>query len=138
MIDREKVIKGLDACMGEIVANCEACPYNADGNRCERILLTDALALLNAQEPRVMTLDEIPKQDGAILIETRANGRLDWYFFFNVMRWEYDYEGLGDVYRTIDTSGWIRDHPVKQYEREWRAWTSRPTNKQREETQWLD
>lgn len=57
MPDREKVIKGLECCMGygiEDTPGCEDCPYNDMGDTCERIrpLYEDALALLKAQEQR--------------------------------------------------------------------------------------
>ena len=54
MIDREKVIKGLECCNHEI-PKCEKCPYNDGEDTCPtlRTLFDDALALLKAQEPRV-------------------------------------------------------------------------------------
>ena len=52
----EKVIKGLECCIGygiEDTPGCEDCPYNDMGDTCERIrpLYEDTLALLKAQEP---------------------------------------------------------------------------------------
>ena len=52
MIDREKVVKGLECCLS--VTKCGTCPYNTGhdlwcGNTDQ--LLDDALALLKAQEP---------------------------------------------------------------------------------------
>ena len=49
MVDREKVIKGLECCVQD--GHCyylEKCPYRNDG--CRLALNTDALALLKAQE----------------------------------------------------------------------------------------
>lgn len=51
MADKEKVIRGLECCIGEwTVPECENCPYEGT---CERLdgLFKDALALLKAQEP---------------------------------------------------------------------------------------
>ena len=52
MIDRDKVIKGIECCLA--VTKCGECPYNSGkdlwcGNNDQ--LLTDALELLKAQEP---------------------------------------------------------------------------------------
>lgn len=64
MVDREKVIKGLECCIEKLDTvvnrthgfNCTACPYY---QKCEAInslvglpLARDALALLKAQEPQ--------------------------------------------------------------------------------------
>jgi len=57
MTEQEKVIKGLECCYADgMVQNCEECPYAEQDGTCYRIdpLLRDALALLKAQEPRVM------------------------------------------------------------------------------------
>ena len=53
MIDREKVIKGLEVCM-DVDGNCYECPYTANGEgpeQCDRQAMKDALALLREQEP---------------------------------------------------------------------------------------
>lgn len=56
MIDREKVIKGLECCIvqtDEFPPLCEECPYRDEKiGSCEyyREILSDALALLKAQE----------------------------------------------------------------------------------------
>lgn len=53
MCDREKVIKGLECCKGECLEpSDEKCPYYPEthGDRCFHVLLSDALALLKAQE----------------------------------------------------------------------------------------
>ena len=52
MPDREKVVRGLEHCVGEEHANCENCPYLMDvvGVGCYTRLKRDALALLKEQE----------------------------------------------------------------------------------------
>lgn len=60
MIDREKVIRGLECCAVP-GGNCLECPYDKygiEGLKCENKLVEDALALLKAQEPREMTPEE--------------------------------------------------------------------------------
>ena len=52
MMDREKVIKGLECCTTAI--GCYECPYAVGGkatNACNLLIDRDALALLKAQEP---------------------------------------------------------------------------------------
>lgn len=56
MIDREKVIRGLECCMvgDEHSPKCEICPYATMGDdTCQTMdaLFSDALALLKEQEP---------------------------------------------------------------------------------------
>ena len=54
MIDREKVIKGLECCIKrdpDDKMRCGECPYEG---ACLNRLKADALALLKAQEPRVI------------------------------------------------------------------------------------
>lgn len=60
MIEREKVIKGLEYHLKELTVGktCYECPYCGD-NPCEIQLIANAIALLKEQEPRVLTLDEV-------------------------------------------------------------------------------
>ena len=58
MPELEKVLKGLESCLfKDGFGDCENCPYRIPGG-CDD-LLHDALSLLKAQEPRVMTLEEL-------------------------------------------------------------------------------
>ena len=52
MIDREKVIKGLECCVKNM-GECELCQYDEGRGKCGcgKQLYADALALLKAQEP---------------------------------------------------------------------------------------
>lgn len=53
MIDREKVIKGLEICANRVPGkyDCTECPYEINGNWCEINLTNDAISLLKEQEP---------------------------------------------------------------------------------------
>ena len=54
MIDREKVIKGLECCLN--VGDCQKqCDYFPD-NGCDKELMRDALELLKAQDEKVVNL----------------------------------------------------------------------------------
>ena len=60
MLDREKVIKGLECCMSE--SRCYKCPYQTEGE-CENGTsyysksIEDAIALLRKQEPVTWSYD---------------------------------------------------------------------------------
>lgn len=130
MIDREKVINGLECCIErdpDDHTRCGECPY--ESTMCGNRLKIEALALLKAQQPRVMTLEEV-----------------------NALDWDYCYleeERLpGKVYRSIlgkhvltcvtwpsITAAKIT-HGCDGYGKTWRCWTSRPTDAQREAEPW--
>ena len=60
MTDREKVIKGLECCISGNPAICKrvGCPYAEEhegiGDTCIDHLMADAIALLKAQEPKLV------------------------------------------------------------------------------------
>jgi len=66
MTDREKVIKGLELCgYQEGMPQCDSCPY--DGKQCWKRLKTDALALLKAQEPHWISVEDgLPQERDTI------------------------------------------------------------------------
>lgn len=97
MVDREKVIKGLEAILEETA------------DMFYRSTVQDAIALLKAQEPRLMTLEEAQK---SLMIEYRSG-----------KTWNVGAELFGEfgyAYNII-----------------WRVWTSRPDDETREATLWL-
>lgn len=132
MPDFEKVINGLKHCRGD---DCNGdkwykCEYSGHG--CVDALLEDALALLKAQEPRVMTWEEAQSnanEEPFIIVEVRDS-----------MGTEIDYGVLvGDSYEmsegsllTVCDFGFLK----KDYGKRFRCWTSRPTDEQREAVKW--
>lgn len=117
MPELENVIKGLGVCSPTGCAK-EKCPYyegpesefwgNPDGYECEFNLRQDAIKLLKAQGPRVMTLDEALN---SLVIEYR-NGKLQV------------------VGKLVLTKG------HEYYGNLWRVWDRMPTDEQREATPW--
>lgn len=111
---REKVIKGLECCKGEGIEGtpiCEECPYaNHPEGTCDRLdtLFDDILALLKAQEARVLTLEET----------------------LNCLVIEYRSGKLQEVGKRVFTEG------NEYYGSIWRVWDRMPTDEQREETPW--
>ena len=129
MIDREKVIKGLECCIKrdpDDKMRCGECPYEG---ACLNRLKADALALLKAQEPRVMTLEEVADwhkklalEREPIYVEYRPNSWL------GRSQWTIDYFGFNPNYYPNKDSGY--------YGKWLRCWTSRPTDEQREAISW--
>ena len=120
MTDREKVIKGLECCLGKGQKRgmCEDCPYDTNAGRMKCNLgdmHVDALALLKAQEPRVMTLDEYKA-----LAEKPKEERDPV--------WE-EWHGLRSTWA-------IPNQAYGGYGTSWRCWTSRPDQATREATPW--
>ena len=129
MIDREKVFKGLECCSVQSVdRDCDVCPIGF-GEGCALKLKRDALALLKAQEPRVMTLEEVadwhkkPESEREpIYVEYLPNSGL------GISRWTIEYFGFNPNLYPNKNSGY--------YGKWLRCWTSRPTDEQREATPW--
>ena len=139
-MDREKVIKGLECCTAELGTNqhqddfCAVCPYkdkDPESWYCfHKIdLMRDALALLKAQEPRVMTLEEVKMldRDYYYLEAMRSPGK--------ELREIVGAYGLTCV--TWPSITWARQTMGDGgYGKTWRCWTSRPTDEQREKEPW--
>lgn len=111
---REKVIKGLECCDGY----CDdetGCPYydELESFDCQEQLRADAIALLKAQEPRVMALEECKMRE---------------------VVWVEDRETL-EVYPCLVKNN-MNDSKIYKYGVQWRCWTSRPTDEQREREPW--
>lgn len=130
MADREKVINALKRCESYGFCEDKQCPYY-DNVSCLEMVRKDALSLLQAQEPRVMTLEEVEVLPyGYVLIETDKKDSLHWVdalLFCKNTNFSFDFITLEGRARLLGTD----------YNMEWRCWTSRPTDEQREATPWL-
>lgn len=116
---RGKVIRGLEICLKEDANMCEIiCPYF---HQCGAIyenneaLMKDALSLLKAQEPRLITKDDFEKAD--------AWGMIPAWIEYNPA-----IEGAEPGWAIICSD--ILGSPFKK------AWTARPTDEQREKVKW--
>ena len=114
---REKVIKGLECCSGDY-ALCTTC-YLENSGTCRDTLMKDAIELLKAQEPRVMVPEDF-----------NENPERDEYG--NLPCWLESRE-------PFIASGWNRwneDDFIRPQMRNFRPWTSRPTEEQRAAAKW--
>lgn len=125
---REKVIKGLGCCLN----GCDdECPYwtspSGSASICMSEMKKDALALLKAQEPRVMTISDF-KDEGVYYLEALPP------FVLRPVIYRLDHSDprhYNFVWK-YDQFTWNTD----EYGKTWRCWTSRPTYEQREATPW--
>lgn len=123
MTNREKVIKGLECHMAMLA--CNKCPYYC-GDTCSGIdaVVYDTLALLKAQEPRLVT-----EQDFESNPNVDHDGCLPaWIEYRRDEDWGEYWEDQPDEW------GFCKEDSIV-YE-SMRYWTSRPDEKRRAETPW--
>ena len=99
-------------------------------------------ALSKAQEPRVMTLEEV-KQERICWIEDADDG-MTVRLFPATMFGIGEYANGSKSYMFLAQKPWAVDandcewwYLIEDYGEIWRCWTSRPTNEQREATPWI-
>lgn len=120
-MNREEIIKGVKGCVGMYYGfRCGKCPYGPYSSDCVESLHRDVEWLMEAETPRVLTMSEIPEHDGAVFIE----------YVDDAGEWAV-YVPEGAPYFAFMTSKGGRWMSPGDYERTWRAWTGRPTPKQR-------
>ena len=128
MPDVEKVIKGLECCLGsDSCAKCNFFEYKMD---CSWHLKYEALELLKAQEPRVMTLEDVKASKGNdIYLELSSCPDDTPYITAATL------DGVGkcgvSFYHTVCN---FCNYGRRAYG--WRCWTSRPTDEQRKKEPW--
>lgn len=139
MDEREKVIKGLEICIRvQDNEKCpDECPYRKDICYGTVGLMADALSLLKAQEPRVMTLEEI-------------EDALDNVVWLDIPGAENLADGFSLIMAYSRKNGFVLldspfgDNPSQDrfeytdYNKTWRCWTARPTDEQRAATPWAE
>lgn len=98
-------------------------------NRCEGLL-----RLLNSQEPRVMTLEEVieRKDSDAVWVEHMDGDMIvqPAVLLPSFLDTDKDCIHFASSWRTGGS------YSRRSYGTKWRCWTSRPTDEQREATQW--
>ena len=138
MPDREKVIETLEACVlkdpddSRDCRHCPRCNYGAFiTTSCINGVMADALALLKAQEPRVVKISEL----------TSGEPMLVWLEDIDkeetVAGMIFDYVPGRLGFKLTYLASMDRIYPrIEDYLTRWRCWTSRPTDAQREAVKW--
>ena len=142
MNKQEKAKAGLKACSIGLYCPDEECPYAEDKEEkeenCIAALARDALELMKAQEPHVMTAEELEDALDTVVWIERADMKensSDQYALLDSYSRKYGYFYLQHIqnehatpynYRSINRS-------IKNG---WRPWTIRPTDEQREAVPW--
>lgn len=135
---QEEVIRGLECCLDTLVQNEHTLAENGVvmyswQDRAKRIdIIHEAIAVLKAQEPRVMTLGEALRADWCF-VEIRKylrSGDLFYYDTFSGILVENS--GIYVIHKR-GTSAYV---DVDRYGIDWRCWTSRPTDEQRRAIPW--
>lgn len=108
-IEKECVLRN---CCGECNRACHICELVQDDTELHE-MYTEVIALLKAQEPHVMSLEEAKS---AYVIEYRWSGKM---------------REVGSKLLDINV-----DPLNAEYGKIYRVWTSRPTDEQREATPW--
>ena len=140
MINTDKVLIGLGQHIsGRTPERCECCPYfivgSGYGVSCRDELLDDLYEMLEAQEPRVMTLEElISNISSSAWMETWNNALYEGW----ALIYDRQTNGISIMARIGITHpnghvSWLKE---MGYGKTWRCWTSRPSDEQREATPW--
>lgn len=137
MDDLEKVVKGFECCQDGF---CNLCSYdNITDESCRQKLEDDALNLLKAQQPRVLTVGEIRSLSKCPVWRETKNSRQNLY-----QGWVLLYEiqkGMGitgERFGMAEPNGRVSWYKIDDYCKTWRCWNKRPTDEQRKAVTWDD
>jgi predicted molibdopterin-dependent oxidoreductase YjgC len=111
--------------------DCENCKY--DNASCFLDVTADALSLLKAQGPRVMSLEEMQEitEHDFIWIEGRKD---EMIYCLEVVQVCKSNERTDEIALNAPTSIIFID--MDQCKDRWRCWTSRPTEEQQKAVKW--
>ena len=140
MTEWERVVKGLRCIAGDVVW-CAHCPYSdvngsGRGDRCKRDCAKDALALLKAQEPRVMNVAEVTALEAGTVLWVEEHQGVTWNLFPLEIDVSSIHPDTGTNYLFFITYHGCKKFECEEYNRTWRCWTKRPTDEQRKATPW--
>ena len=129
MAELEKAIKGLRCLSNPYIQDmderdCENCKY--DNASCFLDVTADALSLLKAQEPRVMTLEKAKNSEFCFC---ESGSVFACHMFVDPADGFATIQQFGRPDLLIDSN---------EYGISFRCWTSRPTDEQRETTPWAE
>lgn len=140
MPDREKTIQGLEHCTQSF--DCKGCPYYTDRIESEICTLRngkDALALLKALEPRLLTLEEVLNADDFVWAEIYTPKKWSWCVVYAKISPLVGNDEIVLIEEDCGT-GWTKNK--SEYGKRgfldggWRCWSARPTEDQRRNEPW--
>lgn len=128
MADLGKVITGLEQFIADFKPFC--------GNKADWQRVDDAIALLKAQEPRVMTLEEVQalRVNDVVWLEDKEKPNIIPGIVRNRHLWPHSATMVTNFMRRDGCKVTAGDD---DYGKRWRCWTSRPDQATREATPWL-
>ena len=140
MIDREKIIKGIEYCLqyDRTGKECIRCPYSEECGTDAEPLLKDMLAYMKAQEPHVLTLEEMfeLRFDDVVYFEAlRTNFVIGGIIIDVIPRMPNGKIGLVQFRHPQEP---LNNADLEFYGKTWRCWSARPTDEQREAVKWDD
>ena len=142
MPDREKVMNSLELCIQFNSSwNCrDRCPYYGETEcNCytQTQIMKDALELLKAPEPKLLTLDELRDvPSGTVLwCDMVSSGRMPPIYpvCYEGIKTETYPDNSGE-FEVVEYTDGMDD--VKDYGIFYRLWTARPTEEQRKGVKW--
>lgn len=140
MIDNNKLhdtILDMEASLSTNLNGYSMWHYGADIHGITRETLKNAIEVLKAQEPRVMTLEELDRlqEDDVVFVEIKPVRDLTCVSVELVRFIEKTQDPATQIeLHTTDSAGLYMTR--KTTDPNWRCWTSRPTDEQREGTPW--
>ena len=138
MLDREKVIRGLEIHTGLFSLCKDGCPYfREDGSQCKE-LLKDALNIIKEQEAKLLTFEEVKNH---FHVPIKLLGGIEEYVDFEndiePLYLECDIEDAWTVHwRTYENTKEYLESWEKDYGKTWRCWTKKPTEEQKRSVKW--
>lgn len=133
MMDLNDTIRAFRCCV-QIPPDCANCPEQGPGFgiECKNDVKVSVFHWLKAQEPRVLSVDDLKAVSGTtatVFVEERRGMRYSEMAFVYIER-VYGEDVMFHGQKSIF------GHVVKEYGKTWRCWTLEPTKKQMEEMAW--
>lgn len=141
MIEREKVMYGLYACSEDYgvpdICGLMNCPYKDHPVECVHLLARDAYNLLSKMEPRVLTLEEVQSDHEHVYWIECGDSITQHYGQYRGRCWCHQKEiGPWEQFDCIEPSDQYLRRRADKYGKEWRCWSSKPTEQARQDTPW--
>lgn len=132
MTDMEKVISALECISNGAKQPCRDCEYSKREEWCIAECAKDALSLLKAQEPRLLTLEEVKEaaeQEKPMYVhEAKFPESTRWLIPKNAGHYGFEERGSGCQFKYYD-------YLSKQIGG-FCCWTAEPTDEQKETVKW--